>query len=157
MYNTNNWNCGNENDFLQNPNKKNTTGKRWLNFIPAPRRPRPPTGPRRHEEMKFAPAKQFHSILWPNRPLASIFHGIFKIRLSMHGALLSFPASPVGRMLHFSDLWHHLDVFENRKIPVLQTTLHISSKSTKCNRKVTITMSTNRSQNYPRRGITLQA
>ena len=73
----------------------------------------------------------------------------------MHGALDNFPASHVSRMLHFSDLWHHLNVFECRKIPVLQTTLHISSKSKKMQPKNTITMSTNRSQNYTRRGITL--
>ena len=39
--------------FTNNPKyfgKKTTTINRWLNFIPAPRRPRPPAGPRRRRQ-----------------------------------------------------------------------------------------------------------
>ena len=54
----------------------------------------------------------------------------------MHGLLDSFPASPVGRMLHLIDLWHHLNVFDLQKIPVAETNVQVSSKSTMNDRKI---------------------
>ena len=54
----------------------------------------------------------------------------------MHGASPGFPASPIGRMLHFIDLWHHLNVFDLQKIPVAETNVQVSRKSTMNNRKI---------------------
>ena len=54
----------------------------------------------------------------------------------MHGALLGFPASPVSRMLHFIDLWHHLNVFDLYQIFATKKNLHISRKSKITDRKI---------------------
>ena len=45
----------------------------------------------------------------------------------------SFPASPVGRMFHFIDFWHYLNVFECRQI--LLTDVQVSKTSMRKQRK----------------------
>ena len=112
---------------------------------------------RRRKAMKFAPAKKFHGIWCPKRSPASRFHEIFENP--------TFHARPSPEV---SSRFYRSFVASGWSIPPLGCIRII--KITGCRKefahfekidderpKNTITMPANRSQNHPRRGITLHA
>ena len=112
---------------------------------------------RRREAMKFAPAKQFHWIWWPNRPPASVSHEIFK-NPSFHarwfGQCSGFPCQSRAPFHRSMTPPEHIRVAKNTGSA--NDFAHFEQID-KMQPKNIITMSTNRSKNYPRHGITLQA
>ena len=86
--------------------------------------------------MKFAPARKFGDFFTENGHQRQYFMKFCKNDIFMRGALASFSASPVGRMLHFIDLWHHLNVFDLYQISATKKNLHISRKSKITDRKI---------------------
>ena len=77
----------------------------------------------------------------------------------MHGGLLSLSASPQDRLLNFVDPWHHLNLFDLHQIfATRDENERAHFEKIDDNRpKNIITISDNRLQIHPRRGITLQA
>ena len=92
--------------------------------------------PRRREAMKFAPARKFGDFSIENGHQRQYFMKFCKINIFMRGALASFSASPVGRMLHLIDPGHHRNQMNLEKIPVRDATVHSSRNSRLNDRKL---------------------
>ena len=114
--------------------------------------------PARHREaMKFAPAKKFHWIWWPNRQPALVFHEIYENQ--------TFNEREFGQFSGFPCRSHapvHRSMAPPERIRDAKNTDYENEhagfeKIDNGPPKTTITRSTNRSQNHPRRGIAIQA
>ena len=112
---------------------------------------------RRRKAMKFAPAKKFHEIPWPKWSPASIFHEIFENPTFHARWFRQFSGFPCRSHAPF-----HRSMAPPERIRLISNTGDENERARfekidDERPKNIITMSANRSQNYPRRGITLQA
>jgi len=92
--------------------------------------------PRRREAMKFAPARKFGEFFIENGHQLQYFMKFCKIDIFMRGALASFSASPVGRMLRSIDPGHHRNQMKLQQIRVRNATVHVSRNSRLNDRKI---------------------